>query len=501
MALGAGRVRIVRQLITEGVLLSCLGAGAGLPLAIWGITAIKANIPGMVSRHLPGLLLVRLDGRMLAFTLAAAALTSIAFTLPAAIQACRESPGRALKDGGRGLVGSNGKSMRSALVITEAAFSIVLLIGAGLMIKGFRSLAAMKPGFETVDVTTFRVSLPREKYPDAVQITNYYSEILRHIEGIAGMESTAVISELPALADTRSSPILIEGQPARAPERPLLAEVRITSEDYFRAMTIPVLEGRPFGVHDTAGGVPAVVISKGAAERFWPGQKALGRRVRLTSAELNTGWLTVIGIAGDVNHFLLDKQIRPILYLPYRQQPIRSLNIVMRTHAPLGQVAEAVRAAGRAVDPTQPVYDFERIGRFYADLTGGVGVIAALLGIFALIALALATAGIYAVMAYSVAQRRGEIGIRMALGARPHDVRRLIVGNALRLIGTGLGLGLPAAFALTTMVSSVLPAVVAVDAVTFLVFAILLAAVALFASLIPSQRAIRIDPLLALRSE
>lgn len=501
MALGASRLRIVFLLVTEGLMLSLFGAAVGLPLAIWGVTAIKAGIPEMVSRHLPGLLLVGLDARMLGFTLAAAILASIAFTLPAALQVFRDSPGRALKEAGRTLVGPSGRSMRSGLVIAEAAFSIVLLVGAGLMVEGFRNLSTMNAGFEARDVVTFRVSLPRDRYPDAFLIVNYYRELLRRLQGIPGMGSAAVISELPALADRRSSPILIEGHPAPPPERPLLAEVRITSEDYFRTMTIPILEGRRFERQDAGGGAPAVILSKTAAERFWPGQKPLGRRVRLTSAELNTGWLTVVGIAGDVRHFLLDREIRPIFYLPYQQQPLRSLNVVMRIHASLDKTAVAARAAAKTVDPAQPLDDLERVDRFFADLTGAVGVIAALLGIFAAIALALAAAGIYAVMAYSVAQRREEIGIRMALGARPQDVRRLIVGNALGLVGAGLGIGLPAAFALTTLVSSILPGIVAVDALTFAGFAILLSVVALLASLIPSQRAIRTDPLMALRSE
>jgi len=266
-------------------------------------------------------------------------------------------------------------------------------------------------------------------------------------------------------------------------------------------MTIPILSGRPFLRQDSAGGLPVAVISKSAARRFWPGQNPMGQRVRLASTELNTGWLTVVGIAGDVNHFLLDSEVRPTIYLPYRQQPIRSLNLLIRTRASLDRTAIAVRAAGQAVDRGQPINDLQRLSKFFADLAGGVGVIATLLGVFAAIALALATAGIYAVMAYSVAQRTQEIGIRMALGARPEDVRRLIVGSALRLVGIGLGLGLPASLALTLGMSSILPGVVALDPLTFASFSILLAAAALLASFIPSHRATKVDPMMALRAE
>jgi putative ABC transport system permease protein len=501
IALGASRARIARQLITEGIVLSSCGAGLGLPLAVWGLKVIKANIPQLVSRHLPGLLSVGLDARMLVLTLAAAALTGIVFTLPAAIQACTESLAATLKEGGRGTQAPGRRRTRSVLVIAEIGVSIVLLVGAGLMVKGFRNLATMKPGFEPRDVVTFTVALPGEKYRESYQRVNFYSEMLRRLGDISGVDSAAVISELPALADSRTSTISIEGQPAASPDRPLVAEVRITSEDYFQTMNIPVLNGRPFLSQDNAGGLPVAVISKTAARRFWPGQNALGQRVRLASTELNTNWLTIVGIVGDVNHFLLDNEVRPTFYLPYRQQPLRSLDLVLRTRAPLDQTAIAVRAAGRAVDPAQPIYDLERVGKFFEDLAGGVGVIAALLGVFAVVALILAAAGIYAVMAYAAAQRTQEIGIRMALGARPEDVWRLIIGNALRLVGIGLGLGLPVALALSAAVSSSLPGVIALDPLTFAGFSILLAAVALLASFIPSRRATRVDPVAALRAE
>jgi len=501
LALGASRARIIRQLTTEGIVLSSFGAALGLPLALWGMAVIKANIPQLVTRHLPGLLAMGLNSRMLTLTLVSAVLTGIVFTLPAAVQAASGSLAVTLKEGGRGSLASSRRGMRSALVISEIAFSIVLLIGAGLMVKGFRNLAAMKPGFEPRDVATFSVALPEQKYHDIHQVVNFYSEMLRRIEGISGTESAALISDLPALAGSRTSSLVIEGQPAASPDKPLLAEVRVTSEDYFETLMIPLLSGRPFLRQDDKDGLPVAVVSKSAARRFWPGQNAMGQRVRLTSSEMNTGWLTIVGIVGDVNHFLLEGEVRPTIYLPYRQQPIRSLDLLIRTRAPLDQTASAVRAAARMIDPGQPINDLERLSRYFADLAGGVGVIAVLLGVFAVIALILAAAGIYAVMAYSVAQRTQEIGVRMALGARPEDVRRLIVGNALRLVGIGLGLGLPASLALTLGMSSILPGVVALDALTFATFTILLATVALLASFIPSRRATKVDPMTALRAE
>ncbi len=501
MALGASRTRIVGQLLVEGIVLSSLGAGLGFPLAIWCVSIIKASMPEMIARHVPGLTYGHLDSRMLFFTFAAALLTGIAFTAPAAAQACSERLHETLKEGGRGTIVPGRRRMRSVLVVSEIIFAVALLIGAGFMLKGFRNLATMKPGFDPSNVLTFGVALPESKYRESRDVVNFYREMLRQLNGEPEMRSVALISELPALADSRSSSIFVDGQSAASPDRPLSAEVRVTSEDYFRTLAIPIQMGRSFRDLDGAGARPVAVISKSAARRFWPGQDALGRRVKLTSRELTTPWLTVVGVVGDVNHFLLDSELRPTIYIPYTQQSIRSLNVVMGTTAQLNRAAIDVRAAMRSLDPTQPLPDIEKLSRFIGDLAGGVGVIASLMGIFAGMALVLATSGIYAVTSYSVAQRTREIGIRMALGARPQDVLRLIVGNALRLVGIGLGAGLLLALALSRGMSSVLPGVIALDPLSFAGFALLLAAIAMLASFIPSRRATKVDPLLALRSE
>ena len=501
VALGATSTRIARQLIAEGLLLSSLGAGLGLPLAVWALAIIKVNMPPLVARHLPGLGYAQLDGRMLIFTLAAAVLTGVAFTLPAVIQASPVRLHETLKQGGRSSAGSGRTRMRSALVISEIGLAVVLLIAAGLMVKAFRNLATLNQGFDASNGLTFNVSLPETKYAEPSAVENFYSEMLRTLGGLSGMQSVAVVSELPALADSRSSPITIEGQPMALADRPLLTEVRVASEDYFRTLSIPIRAGRTLTRQDRAGALPVTVISKRAAQRFWPGQNPLGRRVKLVSRELTTPWLTVVGIVGDVNHFFLDSAVRPTVYISYLQQPIRSLNVVIRTGAPLDATATDVRAAMQSLDATQPISNIERISRFFTDLAGGVGMIADLMGVFAIIALVLAAAGIYAVMSYSVAQRTREIGLRMALGARPRDVQRLIVGNAFRLIGIGLSLGVPVALALGRTMSGVLPGVVALDPFTFAGFALLLAGIALLASIVPCRRATQVDPLLSLRSE
>ena len=501
LALGASKARIARQLITEGLILSFLGAALALPLGVWALGIIRINMPPLVARHLPGLAYARLDARMLIFTLATAVLTGVAFTLPAVVQAGSERLHETLKEGWRGPSATGRPRMRSVLVVSEIGLAVVLLTGAGLMVNAFRNLAALNRGFDPSNVVTFNVRLAETAYAEPASVAKFYTRTLQTLQGLSGMQSVAVISELPALSDSRSSTITIEGQPTPPADRPLRAEVRVTSEDYFRTMAIPLLTGRTLNQLDSAGSLPVAVISKRAAQRFWPGQDPLGRRAKLASREVSNPWLTIVGVVGDVNHFYLDSAVRPTIYTPYRQQPIRSLNVVLRTGAPLDAAAGDIRAAMQSLDAAQPISTVERMSRFFSDLAGGVGMIADLMGAFAIIALVLAGAGIYAVMSYSVAQRAREIGIRMALGARPLDVQRLVVGNALRLTGIGLGLGVPGALALSRAMSGVLPGVVALDAFTFAGVTVLLAAIALLASLVPSRRAALVDPLLSLRAE
>lgn len=501
VAMGGSRARIARQVLTEGFLLSLLGAGLSLPLASAALGIIKANIPQVVARNAPYLMHVQLDGRMLAFVLGVVVLTTIASTLPVALQASPERLAETLKESGRGSLGFGRSRARSALVISELAFAIVLLIGAGLMVNGFRHLASTKSGVDVTHVLTFHVSLPETEYAGGGQVASFYKEALRRLNAIPEIQSAAVISELPALGDSRSSPVVIEGQAVDGRERPLLAEVRVTSEEYFRSLGIPVREGRGFTSHDTGENLPVAVMSAGAAARFWPGQDVIGRRLRLNSAEMPGGWLTVVGIVGDVNHFFLDTEVRPTVYVSYLQRPVRGLNFVIRSQAPFEVAAPEIRQAVRSVDGKQRAYDLQNLKRFFTELSAAVGIMASLMSAFAFIALGLSAAGVYALMAYSVAQRRQEIGIRMALGAEPRDVLKLVVVNAMKLTAIGLVIAVPAALALSRAMIAAMSGIVALDFPTSAGFAAIPAAMALFAAYMPARRASMIDPLRALRQE
>ena len=500
VAIGGSRARIARQVFTEGFLLSLLGAGLSLPLASAALGIIKANIPQVVARNAPFLMHVQLDLHMLAFVLGVVVLTTIASTLPMTLQALPERLAETLKESGRGSLGAGRSRARSALVISELAFAIVLLIGAGLMVNGFRHLASTKAGVDATHVLTFHVSLPETEYA-AGEVGTFYKETLRRLSVIPEIQSAAVISELPALGDSRSSPVVIEGQAADGRERPLLAEVRVTSEEYFRALEIPVRAGRVFTSHDTGGNLPVAVVSAGAAARFWPGRDVIGRRLRLNSAEMASGWLAVVGIVGDVNHFFLDTEVRPTVYVSYLQRPVRGLNFVIRSEAPFDVAGPEIRQAVRSVDGKQQAYDLQNLKRFFTELSAAVGIMTSLMSAFAFIALGLSAAGVYASMAYSVAQRRQEIGIRIALGAEPRDVLKLVVGNAMKLAAIGLVIAVPAALALSRAMIAAMSGIIALDFLTLAGFAALPAAMTLFAAYMPARRASMIDPLKGLRQE
>jgi putative ABC transport system permease protein len=384
------------------------------------------------------------------------------------------------------------------LVVSEVALAIVLLIGAGLMVKGFRRLADTYLGFDSSNLLTMRVALPESRYREPHQLAAFYEQVLARAQALPGVQSAAAVSDLPALGSSTSSTILIDGRPAPRPGEHWQAEFRYVSEDYFRTLRVPVLRGRLLEAGDRAGARRVAVISESMARRFFPGQDPLEQRLRRSGS---ADWFTVVGVAADVQHDWLQIEKRPTVYLPCLQVPQARMFLMVRAKADAVRLAPAVRAAIHLIDHDLPVSQVRTFEQRLDDQRSGIRLSATQMMLFAAIALVLAAAGIYAVMAYSVTQRTHEIGVRMALGASRRDVLMMIIGQGGRLLLAGLAVGLPAALALAVLASSFVFDVVTADVATFVVFTALLAAVALLAAYLPARRAARLDPMTALRYE
>jgi len=494
-ALGASRFRLVRQFLAESVLLSVLGGSLGLLLAHWGLDLIVALIPG----DIPRVEKISIDQTVLVFTLMVSLLTGLVFGLAPALAASKPDLHEMLKEGGRTSTGGIGRNRTlSLLVVSEAALALVLLIGAGLMIHSFLRLNSVNPGVNPENVLTMSIALPKTKYSTDDQVRLCYQKMLQRIEALPGVLSAGTTGALPVRARWGGTGITVEGR----------SEVQGTNQDtispdYFRATGIPLLEGRYFTERDVAGAPAVTIINKALARRYWPGESPLGKRIEVAS---NKQWLSVVGVVGDVKRQGLEAETEPGYFTPHLQPPAgRHLhsgwNLVVRTASDPMSLAAAVQREVWAVDKDQPVTNIQTLEQVISDSIAPLRFRTLLLGLFAVVALVLATVGIYGVMAYAVMQRTHEIGIRMALGAQLRDVLKLVIGQGMRLALIGIALGLLAASALTRLVKSLLFGVSATDPVTFVIVATLLAGMALLACWLPARRATKVDPMIALRCE
>ncbi|HEX8144511.1 MAG TPA: ABC transporter permease [Pyrinomonadaceae bacterium] len=498
-ALGAGRWRIMRQLLTESLLLAIMGGVLGLLLALWATDFLVA----LGSDSIPHLGRIGLDARVLSFTMALTVLTGIIFGLVPALQASKPDLNETLKDGGRSATGGASRQrMRSFLVVSEIAISLLLLVGAGLLIKSFLRLQQVNPGFDPHNVLAMYVFLPGAKYPDDAKQVAFFDQVEQRAAALPGVEAVGMVSNLPISGNYDRVSFYVEGQPVPSPADVPDIERYYVNGGYFRAMSIPLLAGRAFGTQDRAGAPLSVIIGETTARRFWPNESPLGKRINTGNPESpDNPWRTVVGVVGDVRHYALDIAPAPQLYLPYTQSPSQQMTLVVRsTNNPESQIA-AVRNAVWAVDRDQPVYNIKTMEGVVSESVAQRRFTMLLLGIFSALALLLAVIGLYGVMTYMVTQRTHEIGVRMALGAQGRDVLKLIVGHAMTLVVIGVCLGLAAAFAMTRVIGSFLYGVSATDPWTFAGVPLLLGAVALAASYIPARRATKVDPMVALRYE
>jgi putative ABC transport system permease protein len=499
VALGAKRSRLIRQFLTESVLLSTLGGVVGLAIAYGGLILLKAFIPENISQARE----ISIDLKVLAFTFLVSVATGLIFGLAPAIQAARFNQIDTLKEGGRdAATGGSGKRLRGLLVTAEVAISLVLLIGAGLLINSFLRLRNVDPGFRTDNLLTMKIVLPEPKYEEMERRSAFYTELVNRVQSLAGVRSAAVTSNLPLYRQGNSISIGIEGQPAPPPGQERIIVTRIISPRYFDTMSIPVLQGRGLTEQDTETTPNVVVISETMARRYWPGEDAIGKRIAVGRIRKPADWIQVVGVAKDVRQFELNAEPKPQMYLTYRQAGFfDSRDLVVKTDVDPASMAATVRKAVWEIDKDQPVSNIQTMDQILADSIARQRFSMLVLAIFAAVALVLAGVGIYGVMSYSVAQRTHEIGIRMALGAQTGAVLKLAVGYGMKLVIAGIAIGLVAAIALTRVMSTLLFGVTATDPTTFTLISLLLIAVAVVASYVPARRATRVNPIIALRYE
>ena len=497
-ALGASRRRIVGQLLTESLLLSLTGGVIGLLLAVWGNSLLVSIIP----REVPRINDVNVDARILLFTLGISIVTGLIFGLVPALQASRFDLNHALKDGVRGMTSGAGQNrLRSLLVVSEVAMALVLLIGAGLLMKSFVRLLDVNPGFNPANVLTFEVQLPNlppARYERKEEQTAFFQQLTARLQSLPGVESAGGVLSLPLSGASESTDLLMEGQESMgAGERPS-ADYTMVTPGYFATLQIPLLQGRQFSEQDKLDAPFVIVINDTLAERIWPGQNPIGKRLRVGFEEKQR---EVIGVVGSIKQTALDAEKRPAMYLPQLQAPGPRLTLLVRTRGEPLSMAAAVREQVRALDKDVPVTQVQTMEKVLGASVAQPRFSMLLVALFAGLALVLSAVGIYGVMAYAVSRRAHEIGVRMALGAGASQVLKLVLKDGMTLALSGIGLGLLGAFGLTRLMASLLFGVGAKDPVTFVAVAAFLAFVALIACYIPARRATKVDPLVALRNE
>jgi putative ABC transport system permease protein len=496
-ALGAARRHIIRQLLIESVLMSLVAGLVGVGLTLLGLKLLV----GFGPTNLPRLDEISLDTRVLGFTLAVSLLTGLVFGLVPALHASKPDFNESLKDGGKGVSkGAQGNRLRSALVVVEVALALVLLTGAGLMIRSFLRLQEVNPGFNPDNLLTLRVQLPQSKYPDAAKVVPFYQQAIERIRALPGVQNVGAVSQLPLSGSYSSGTTTVERPPVANEDVGFEADRRVVTPDYFQAMNIPLVRGRFFTEQDKADGQRVAIIDEKFADRFWPGDDPLGKRIKLGSSPQQP-WLNIVGVVGHIKHYDLNTEGREQAYFPYTQNAAQSMFLAVRTSGDPASMANSVRSAIWSIDSEQPVSQINAMESLVSNSVAQARFNTLLLGLFASIAMILAAVGVYGVMNYSVSQRTHEIGIRMALGAARRDILSLVLRQGITLAATGVGIGLAGAYLVTRLMESLLFGVSATDFTTFAGVALMLVLVAVLASYIPARRATRVDPIVALRYE
>lgn len=494
VALGAGRWRLARQLFTESLMLTACGGALGLIAAVWSIDFFTRLGP----RDIPRLEQASLDWRVILFTIAIMVATAILSSLAPVIKSLSVNLNESLKEGSRGA----SKSLRGlrAIMVLQIGLAIVLLVGAGLLIRSYSRLTSVDPGITTENVLTMSISPPVSKYGDDRRRSEFFQNIVARVSSLPGVESAAITQNLPLTRSRLFFVLSVEGVPAPPPGEPQLeAEFHPVSPDYFRVLGIPLLKGRSFDERDAANATQVIIISESMARRYFPDRDPIGRKIHILANDQPPR--EIIGVAGEIRHFGLDKETAEEMYVPYQQFAPFTGILVARTEASPMSLVGAIKEQIWAIDSDQPVFRISTMEQILSESVTGQRFNTLLIAAFAAVALLLASVGIYGVMSYSVSQSTQELGIRLALGAQRSDIIHLVVGKGLALTLAGIGLGVAGAFALTRLLSSMLFEVSTTDPATFIVVSLLLTGVAVLACYLPARRATRIDPMIALRYE
>jgi putative ABC transport system permease protein len=492
MAIGASRTRVARQLLTASVLLALLGGLAGLLLAWASVRPLQ-----QLASDAPVIGAIELDGRVLAFNLVASLVTGLLFGLAPALQLVRAPVPEALKGDRSTGGGLRKKRVRDTFIVVQVALSLVLLVGAGLLIRSFAELLRVDPGFDPKNLLTMEYRLPRNKYPEPAAQARFHLQVAARAREGPGVVSAAVVSGLPFSGNGGTSAIALPGQPPPSEREPEILTLAV-SPAYFDTLGIPILRGRTFTESDGPDAPGVILVNKAMAERFWPGDDPVGKQVEFTKAKTTA---TVVGVVGDAKQFAMDEKLAPQIYTSYAQNPGIFATVVARTAVEPMSLAEAVRGAVWSVDSEQPVWKVRTVESLIdSDLATARNVMA-LMTVFGFVALVLAALGIYGVISYSVEQRTQEIGVRMAVGASAWDVFQLVVRGGVGLALVGIAVGVIAAAGLTRLMAGLLYGVGPTDPLTFVVVPFVLTAVAVLACYVPARRATRVDPMVVLREE
>jgi Acidobacterial duplicated orphan permease len=494
-ALGAGKWRLIRQLLTEASLLSLAGGGLGLLFAEWGLAALR-RLPQNFVRGED----VRVDARVLLFTLAVAIVTGWLFGLAPAIQLARPELNTMLKEGGRsGGEGAKWNRVRGAFVVAQVALSLLLLVGGGLLIRSFDKLLRVDPGFKPENLLTLEYRLPRNKYQQGEAQWNFHRQVVERIRDVPGVKSASLVRGLPFSGNGGDTEIILPDREIPPKGKEPRAMFNTAMPNYFETMGIPLIKGRLFNEQDQLNTPRVFLINQTLARRFWPDQDPIGKQIKTDAADGATG--AVIGVVGDAKHFWLEEESQPQMYEAYSQAPGIFATVVVRTTVEPMSLAEPVRQAVWKVDGDQPMWKVRTLESLIDRSTANKRFLMVLMGVFAALALALTVIGLYGVMSYAVSQRTQEIGVRMALGAGARNIHRMVLRQGMTLVLIGVAFGLAASWLLTRLMANLLFGVSATDLLTFVSISSLLTIVALLACWIPARRAMKVDPIIALRYE